>query len=95
MPDTASAPPPATAPPPPPEATNGGRRRKTAWMKHVAATMKSEKSKKGSMGKSWFKHVLKTAKATYKKKGGFALSPAPFAGGSRHRRGTRRRGGGK
>jgi len=72
---------PASSPP----ATGG--RRKTAWMKHVAATMKSEKSKKGSMGKGWFKHVLKTAKASYKKKGGSALSPAPV-GGRKH---TRRR----
>jgi hypothetical protein len=56
-------------------------------MKHVAATMKSEKSKKGSMGKGWFKHVLKTAKASYKKKGGsHALSPASVGGTRRRRR---------
>jgi len=71
-------------PPPPPPA---GGRRKTAWMKHVAATMKSEKSKKGSMGKGWFKHVLKTAKASYKKKGGsLPLSPASVGGTRRRRR---------
>ena len=80
MPDRDSAP----LPPPPPPPPAGGRR-KTAWMKHVSATMKSEKRKKGSMGKGWFKHVLKTAKASYKKKGGFALSPASV-GGTRRRR---------
>jgi hypothetical protein len=85
------APPPATTPEKP-EAATGGRK-KSAWMKHVSATMKSEKGKKGTMGKGWFKHVLKTAKATYKKKGGsHGLSPAPIAGGRTRRR---RRGGGK
>ena len=89
MPDRDSAPLPPPPPPPPPPA---GGRRKTAWMKHVAATMKSEKSKKGSMGKGWFKHVLKTAKASYKKKGGgSALSPLPLSGGrTRRRRGGRK-----
>ena len=87
MPDRDSAP----LPPPPPPPPAGGRR-KTAWMKHVSATMKSEKSKKGSMGKGWFKHVLKTAKASYKKKGGFALSPASVGGTRRHLH-RRRRGG--
>ena len=80
--------PPPPPPPPPPPATGG--RRKTAWMKHVSATMKSEKSKKGSMGKGWFKHVLKTAKASYKKKGGSALSPLPLSGGRTRRRHRRR-----
>jgi len=79
----------APSPPPkvpPPSSAPGGGRRKTAWMKHVSATMKSEKSKKGSMGKGWFKHVLKTAKASYKKKGGsLPLSPATV-GGTRRRR---------
>jgi hypothetical protein len=80
----APLPPPKVPPPPPPP---GGGRRKTAWMKHVAATMKSEKSKKGSMGKGWFKHVLKTAKASYKKKGGsLPLSPLPLSGGRTRRR---------
>ena len=80
-----SAPAPASTSPPPPPATGG--RKKSAWMKHVSATMKSEKGKKGTMGKSWFKHVLKTAKASYKKKGGSAaaLSPASV-GGTRRRR---------
>ncbi len=69
------------------QVTATGGRKKSAWMKHVSATMKSEKGKKGSMGKNWFKHVLKTAKATYKKKGGsHALSPAPIVGGTRRRR---------
>ena len=89
MSDPASKVPPKVPPPPPPPDAPGGGRRKTAWMKHVAATMKSEKSKKGSMGKGWFKHVLKTAKASYKKKGGFALSPLPLSGG-RTRRGRHR-----
>jgi len=73
------------APASPPPATGG--RKKSAWMKHVSATMKSEKGKKGTMGKGWFKHVLKTAKASYKKKGGSAaaLSPASV-GGTRRRR---------
>jgi hypothetical protein len=86
MADASKAPPkvPLSPPPPPP----AGGRRKTAWMKHVAATMKSEKSKKGSMGKGWFKHVLKTAKASYKKKGGSLspLSPASVGGTRRRRR---------
>lgn len=69
------------------EEPKAGGRKKSAWMKHVSATMKSEKGKKGSMGKNWFKHVLKTAKATYKKKGGsHGLSPAPIVGGTRRRR---------
>lgn len=69
-----------------PAATGG--RKKSAWMKHVSATMKSEKGKKGTMGKGWFKHVLKTAKASYKKKGGSsALSPASVGGTRRRRRG--------
>ena len=80
-----SAPAPASVSPPPPPASGG--RKKSAWMKHVSATMKSEKGKKGSMGKGWFKHVLKTAKASYKKKGGAALSPAPVGGTRRRRRG--------
>ncbi len=84
-PDPPPPPPPKVPPPPPPSAPGGGRR-KTAWMKHVSATMKSEKSKKGSMGKGWFKHVLKTAKASYKKKGGSALSPLPLSGGRTRRR---------
>ena len=70
------------------EEPKAGGRKKSAWMKHVSATMKSEKGKKGTMGKGWFKHVLKTAKATYKKKGGgSALSPAPVGGTRRRRRG--------
>jgi hypothetical protein len=78
--------PPSAAAPEKVMAPTGGRK-KSAWMRHVSATMKSEKGKKGTMGKGWFKHVLKTAKATYKKKGGgSALSPSPVGGTRRRRR---------
>ena len=39
----------------------------SAWLAHVKKTMRSEASKKKSMGKKWFSHVLKTAKSSYKK----------------------------
>jgi hypothetical protein len=59
--------------------------------------MRSEASKKKSMGKKWFSHVLKTAKSSYKKskRGGgdddkVAFPPMQVRKGGKTRRHSRR-----
>ena len=62
----------------------GGKKR-SAWMRHVTATMKANK------GKS-FKQILTLAGKTYKKSmgGGAALSPSPLSGGKKTRRASKK-----